>query len=220
MVRGDVRRLCAGVTGGVGLWSLTEYSVHRWAMHGRKGANPWSEEHLDHHANPDRTFELAFDRNTMWKVASVPVIGLPVALLTSAAAGRRSGAMVGAAAGAAFAASYATYTHVHHVIHHEAPLTALGRRVRKHHLAHHFSTPKRNFGVTSVATLWDAVLRSGQTPEQLKVARRLAPSWLVDEAGEVRPEYAEDYVLAGRTRRPVGAADIALAMDDRVPVLN
>jgi hypothetical protein len=34
----------------------------------------------------------------------------------------------------------------------------------------------------------------------LRVPRRLAMVWLVDEAGEVRPEYAQDWALAGSRR--------------------
>src|SRR4029078_9561960 len=106
---------------------------------------------------------------------------LPAGGTGALSGGRRAALQIGLAAGLAFSACYATYTHVHHIIHHEPPATSAGRWVRKHHLAHHFSTPKRNFGVTH--GWWDVALGTAKTPDQLKVPRRLAPSWLVDETG-------------------------------------
>ncbi len=193
--------------GGV-VWTATEYAVHRWVMHGRRGTNPFSAEHLDHHARPYRTFELAFDRNTAWKAAGVPVVGLPVAAV--------GGPACGLAAGLAFSAGYAGYTHTHHVIHHRAPRGSMSRWLRKHHLAHHFATPKRNFGVTH--GWWDVVAGTARTPAVVTVPRRLAPTWLVDDEGDLRPQYAADYALSGRSRRSVDDADIARAMADDLPV--
>ena len=195
--------------GGV-LWTATEYSVHRWLMHGRRGTNPLSAEHLDHHARPSRTFSLAFDRGLLWKAASIPIVGWPVAAL--------AGAPTGAAAGLSFAAGYAGYTHTHHVVHHRAPATSAGRWLRKHHLAHHFATPRRNYGVTH--GWWDVVLGTASTPDVVVVPRRLAPVWLVDGSGALRPEYADDYRLAGRTPRPVDTADLEAALADTVPAAD
>jgi len=212
------RRMIGGAAAGALTWTLTEYSVHRWAMHGRGGTNAWSEEHLDHHAKPYRTFELKFDGEAWMKVAGVPAVGLPAAGIGALIGGRRAALQIGLAAGLAFSACYATYTHVHHIIHHEPPATSAGRWVRKHHLAHHFSTPKRNFGVTH--GWWDVALGTAKTPDQLKVPRRLAPSWLVDETGGLRAEHAADYVLAGRTTRAVADADVDRAMADQAPVTD
>lgn len=195
--------------GGV-LWSATEYGVHRWGMHGRRGTNPWSAEHLDHHARPERTVAVALDRGLALKLASAPVVALPAAVLGAP--------VLGVATGAGFAAGYVGYTHVHHTIHHRSPRGAAGRRLRKRHLAHHFATPRRNFGVTHA--WWDALIRSGSTPERVTVPRRLAPVWMVDEHGELRPEHRGDYVLGGRARRPVSDADVALALADGAPRLE
>ena len=211
-------RIVGSAAAGALTWTLTEYAVHRWAMHGRNGKNAWSEEHLDHHAKPYRTFELAFDGSLWMKAVAIPVVGIPAAGIGASISGKRAALPVGLAAGLAFSAAYAAYTHVHHVIHHEAPRTAAGRWVRKHHLAHHFSTPRENFGVTH--GWWDVALGTASTPDLLKVPRRLAPPWLVDERGELRPEYATDYVLAGRTTRPVADADLVRALADQAPVAD
>lgn len=222
-------RLPLSALGGAAVWSVTEYGVHRWAMHGRKGSNPWSEEHLDHHARPYRTFELKFDRNTLWKALGVPVVGIPVAAAVGARRGVAAGLQCGLAAGVSFSTAYASYTHLHHVIHHEPPRTALGRITRKRHLAHHFSTPRLNFGVTSAAAVWDPVGRTRRIPDVVKVPRRLAPPWMVDAEGELLATYAGDYQLAGRRRLappvvdpavPPADADMILALADAVPVAD
>ena len=211
-------KIVGGAAAGALTWTLTEYSVHRWAMHGRGGTNAWSEEHLDHHAKPYRTFELKFDGEAWLKLAGIPIVGIPAAGIGALIGGKRAALPVGLAAGLAFSTCYAAYTHVHHVIHHEPPRTVAGHWVRKHHLAHHFATPKQNFGVTH--GWWDVVAGTATTPDQLKVPRRLAPSWLVDDEGAVLPEYAADYLVAGRSTRPVADEDLSRAMADQVPVTN
>ena len=60
----------------------------------------------------------------------------------------------------------------------------------------------RNFGVTS--PVWDRLLSTYDEPGVVTVPRRMAPAWLLDEYGEVRPEFAEDYELVG-----------AVGIDDR-----
>jgi hypothetical protein len=54
----------------------------------------------------------------------------------------------------------------------------------------------RNFGVTS--PVWDRLLGSYDEPGVVTVPRRMAPDWLLDDDGEVRPEYAADYQARGR----------------------
>ena len=53
----------------------------------------------------------------------------------------------------------------------------------------------RNHGVS--IPLWDIVFGTLDRPERVRVPRRLAMPWLVDEQGEVRPEFADDYELVG-----------------------
>jgi hypothetical protein len=63
----------------------------------------------------------------------------------------------------------------------------------------------RNFGVTS--PLWDRLLGSYDEPGVVTVPRRMAPGWLLDDAGVVRGEFAADYVVTGR--RGAGASQVA-----------
>ena len=71
---------------------------------------------------------------------------------------------------------------------------AYGRWARRHHLHHHFASPKKNHGVTS--PLWDWVFRTYAAPRpQLKIPPKQVMAWLLDEEGAVKPPYQDDYVL-------------------------
>jgi hypothetical protein len=99
-------------------------------------------------------------------------------------------------------AMYFGYEVAHRRTHTHPPRNRYGRWARHSHLYRHFGAPKRNFGVTT--PLWDRLWRTYDEPGIVTVPRRMAPVWLLDPTGEVRPEFAEDYVAKG-ARRP--AAD-------------
>lgn len=215
MARREQRRRRPGLTatltlGGI-LWTATEYSVHRWVMHGRGGKNPLSEEHLDHHANPDRTNPLALDRETFaWKGAGFAL----VTALVSPWAGRRTALRVATG----YTAGYCGYTWLHDRMHHHPPTGPVTRTLWRNHFRHHFSTPKKNFGVTS--PVWDVLARTTEGDGPVKVPRRLAMSWLLDDDGGVKPDHADDYVLSGTTRRRPSADDLRRALADKAPVAD
>ncbi len=93
---------------------------------------------------------------------------------------------------------YFTYEVIHRRAHTHPPRNAYGRWVRRSHLHHHFGAPMRNIGVTS--PVWDRALGTYDDPGVVTVPRRMAPVWLLDADGEVRPEYAADYVARGAMR--------------------
>lgn len=198
------------VAGGV-LWTATEYSVHRWVMHGQGGKNPLSEEHLDHHANPDRTNPLALDAETLgWKGAGFAL----VAALTAPFAGARRAFRIATG----YTAGYCGYTWLHDRMHHRPPSGPVTRVLWRNHFRHHFSTPRKNFGVTS--PIWDVVGGSTEGSGPVKVPRRLAMSWLTGSDGEIRADFADDYALAGSTRRRHSADDLRRALADKAPVAD
>ena len=52
-----------------------------------------------------------------------------------------------------------------------------------------------NHGVT--LKLWDRVFGTLEPAGRVKVPRRLAPAWLMDDDGAIRPEYRFDYEIVG-----------------------
>lgn len=173
-------------------WTLAEYLLHRFAGHWPRGKIEFSREHLQHHARP------TYFTPTVKKVVTAGVVSAALVPLVVAAFGWRLGlAMAGG-----FVAAYTGYEVLHRLIHVRGPRGPYSRLVRRHHLHHHFAAPKKNHGVTS--PVWDLVFGTFERPERVRVPARHAMIWLLDEAGEVRPELAADYELR---RRRGGSAD-------------
>jgi hypothetical protein len=53
-----------------------------------------------------------------------------------------------------------------------------------------------NHGVS--IPVWDLVFGTRREVERVRVPRRLALPWMLDDTGALRPEFAEDYELVGR----------------------
>ena len=142
---------------GAGLlsWTVSEYAVHRWVMHGsaklasrsdRPLLHPIIAEHLDHHRRPGSTVPLRFDAHNIGLKSGAFVVVVAVA---------------GPAVGAGFTVGYGAYTGVHDRIHHRRPKGPLAAAMWNHHLEHHRlgrDGVGANFGVTSA--LWDLAARS------------------------------------------------------------
>lgn len=191
-----------------GLWSFMEYVLHRFAFHERRGANYGSREHLRHHARRDYSF---FKNWEAWLgvLAVGGLLYLPGWWL--------AGALGGWSLGAGFVAAYFTYEGIHAVAHVRGPRTRYGRWFRKHHFHHHFAEPLRNQGVTT--PLWDHLFGTWSDPGQVVVPRRMAMVWLLDDDGEVRREYRDDYVLRGG-RSFSEEAELPRALDNLPPLLE
>ncbi|MBI2391172.1 MAG: sterol desaturase family protein [Deltaproteobacteria bacterium] len=187
-------------------WSASEYVIHRFVGHGRKRTRPrtiaaqltpsglaaaFNAEHLAHHADP------SYFAPTSQKVAAAVVVTGTAAAVGSLLLGPRRG--LSFAVG--FGASYAAYEVLHRRVHTHPPRGRYGRWLRRHHLFHHHKTPRSNHGVTT--PLWDRVFDT-EVPvsERIRVPRRAAPPWMLDERGGLRPELAADYELVGAGDSP------------------
>ena len=201
--------LVLATVAGAASWTAAEYGLHRFAMHELRGKGLASREHLSHHA--DVTYFSPASKK-LASAAGTTAVTFPVA---SAIAGRRwavayTAGMIG---------TYFAYEGAHRRTHTHPPRTRYGRWARRNHLHHHFGSPMRNFGVTT--PLWDRVLRTYDEPGVVTVPRRMAPVWLLDEAGDVRPEFAADYAVKDGARRgdpPVAAQDREDAFANVAPV--
>jgi sterol desaturase/sphingolipid hydroxylase (fatty acid hydroxylase superfamily) len=171
---------------GMALWTFGEYLMHRFAMHAMRGKGMASREHLRHHAERDSVLES-------WYFAWTGVITVGIALAINAA---WLLGPVGVCLGAGWVAGYGFYDWIHWRAHRRPVAHPYERWVRRHHFHHHFGHPTANHGVTT--PVWDLVFGTYERVDgPLRVPRRLAMVWLVDDAGQVRPEYAGDYALAG-----------------------
>lgn len=172
------------LVGGAG-WTLLEYTLHRFVMHEMRGKGLASKEHLTHHA--DVSYFSPTSKKTLTAVgvtstvlpASWPVLGRNRAL-----------ALV-----AGFNVTYVAYEVIHRRAHTHPPRNRYGRWLRRSHFHHHFGAPRKNHGVTT--PIWDKAFGTYDEPGTIRVPRRMAMTWLLDEAGEVRLEHAADYEVVG-----------------------
>jgi sterol desaturase/sphingolipid hydroxylase (fatty acid hydroxylase superfamily) len=140
-----IRWLLALLIGGA-TWTLLEYLLHRFVLHGLR---PFTVLHALHHDAP-----RAYLGTPTW--VSLAVFGgvffLPAwwGFSFAAAAGLTTGMILG----------YVWYGLVHHVVHHRRPAVLalrLGGAMRRHQ-RHHNPTQHGNFGVTT--PLWDSVFQT------------------------------------------------------------
>lgn len=174
---------------GWALWTLAEYLLHRFAMHHLYGKGIMSREHLEHHVHASWSFDTTHILSWTGMLLVGAVLWAPLAWLVTGSVLAGVTLMVGWAFG------YFFYEYQHAVCHLRPPKTRYQRWVRIHHFHHHFGAPMRHHGVS--IGVWDVVFGTKDHPERIRVPRRLALPWLLDEAGEVRPEFAGDYELVG-----------------------
>ncbi|MGK5630462.1 sterol desaturase family protein [Streptomyces sp. URMC 123] len=150
---------------GYGLWTLTEYWVHRavfhWVPRGRRGRRLHWMVHGVHHDHPDDPRRLVMP----------PLVSLPGAAAAGLLLTHLLGPGRGRAAMAGYVLGYLAYDMVHFRLHHHRPATALGRALRRRHLQHHFQDDRRGFGVS--CPYWDHVF--GTAPARAR-RRPSAPS--------------------------------------------
>ncbi|WP_281813831.1 sterol desaturase family protein [Limnohabitans sp. MORI2] len=135
---------------GLVLWSLIEYLLHRFVLH---GLPPFKRWHTQHHNQPMARICLPTALSMLLILLLVFLPSLCVFNIWQA-----SSFTCGVLSG------YAIYTHIHHATHHARQTNGwLARRQREHaihHASHHFSLqPKeRNFGVTN--QFWDRLFHT------------------------------------------------------------
>jgi sterol desaturase/sphingolipid hydroxylase (fatty acid hydroxylase superfamily) len=152
-VEGGLPLLLASGAYGAGLllWSLLEYVAHRGSFH-HEPATPAQVAygylvHGVHHAYPDDS--------RRWVMPLVVTLPIAVALffVFSVALGALAAPCFGG-----FLHGYLAYDLLHYFIHRGRLPTRVGRYLRHYHLAHHYKSPDRQFGVSS--PLWDIVFRT------------------------------------------------------------
>ena len=143
----------ATVAFGLFVFSLIEYSFHRWLFHG--DASSMREGHDKHHDDPHGYDALPF---------FLPPIGM---LLIGALLALVLPASTALLLAGSIAAGYAAYGVAHTVIHAiRFRRPAAVKWAANHHIHHHHAGC--NFGVTS--PLWDIVLRTRYVPARAGVS--------------------------------------------------
>jgi len=183
-------------------WFMWEYLLHRFAFHEVKGMWMGSREHLEHHVRANWVFDPLIV--AVWVLVALAGLGWG-----ALAAWITGNAAIAWGIGIGWSLGYYFYEYEHRAAHLRPPSNRWHSWLRKHHFHHHFGQPNSNHNVT--IPLWDFVFRTTEKPDKVRVPRRLAMTWLLDDSGEVKPEFADDYELIGSSE----AADERQVMIDR-----
>jgi len=152
-----------GVALGLFLWTLAEYTLHRFVFH-FVPHTPWQERlsfifHGVHHAQPMSKTRLVMP----------PALSIPLALVFYALFWLIIQVILGlprwlAPVFAGTVAGYLIYDMLHYATHHFRVQWGWFRYIRRYHLWHHTQTPELRFGVTS--PLWDIVFGTKPTEQK------------------------------------------------------
>lgn len=134
---------------GIFIWTLLEYSLHRFLFH-IKTTSYWGNTahyllHGCHHKHPMDGLRLVFPPAAT-AILLVPFWNLIALFATpSTAPALFGGGLLG----------YVMYDCTHYYLHHGQPARGVPKDLKKYHLNHHFRIQTLGFGITS--SLWDRV---------------------------------------------------------------
>ncbi len=138
---------------GLMLWTLAEYLLHRFVLHG------WpffAKYHQAHHDDPSALIAspTLFSLGVFASIALLPatlLLGLWPALPCFA------GFLVG----------YIAFAAVHEIVHHSQSQYAVVRHFKRFHARHHHATQASNFGV--LTSFWDRVFGTYEMPRPRRI---------------------------------------------------
>lgn len=137
---------------GVFVWTLTEYVMHRYVFHFYPKSD-WGKKihfifHGVHHDYPNDAKRLVMPPS-----ASIPLALfffflfqylLPIGTVYAFFLG--------------FISGYLAYDMMHYALHHANFKSGVWKKLKQHHMLHHYSDPTRGYGVSS--DIWDKILGS------------------------------------------------------------
>ncbi len=138
---------------GLAVWTITEYVMHRFIFH----YHPTSEFgkkihfifHGVHHDYPRDKKRLVLPPSV-----SIPLATAFYFLFASFLAKQFLFAFF-----PGFLLGYLMYDMLHYAMHHHNFKNGIMKRVKQHHMLHHYQNPEKGYGVSS--SLWDIILRTG-----------------------------------------------------------
>ncbi|CAM4267035.1 Fatty acid hydroxylase superfamily protein [Pedobacter westerhofensis] len=140
------------ILAGIFIWTLTEYVLHRWVFHyelpGKWGARLHFVIHGVHHDYPSDKMRLVLP----------PSLSIPLALAFFFLFKWLIPEVYLWMFFATFIAGYLFYDISHYAMHHFNFKSGLFKKIKQHHMLHHYQDPEKGFGVSS--PLWDLIIGS------------------------------------------------------------
>lgn len=138
---------------GLAVWTITEYIMHRFVFHFHPSSEFGKKMHFIfhgvHHDYPRDKKRLVLP----------PSVSIPLATGFYFLFASFLSAQFLYAFFPGFLIGYLIYDMLHYAMHHYNFKSGIMKRVKQHHMLHHYNEPTKGFGVSS--SLWDIILRSG-----------------------------------------------------------
>jgi sterol desaturase/sphingolipid hydroxylase (fatty acid hydroxylase superfamily) len=136
---------------GLIIWTLVEYTMHRWVFH-YQPRSEWGQKlhfllHGVHHDYPQDASRLVMP----------PVISIPLALFFYGLFLVVFGHLAPAAF-VGFLFGYLCYDMIHYATHHLSMKSGVGLWLKQYHMRHHYKDDHVGYGVSS--PLWDYIFRT------------------------------------------------------------
>ena len=137
---------------GLAVWTATEYLLHRFIFHYHPTSTFGQRIHFIFHG-VHHDFPRDKKRLVMPPSASIPLATLFYFLFSLFLQQKQLYAFF-----PGFLLGYLIYDMLHYAMHHYNFKSGLMKRIKQHHMLHHYQNPEKGFGVSS--SLWDEILRS------------------------------------------------------------
>lgn len=139
--------------GGLIFWTLAEYALHRWIFHYHP-TTEWGKRiafifHGVHHDFPKDRLRLVMPLSASIPMAAIIYFIMSFFMTEFVFSGFFAGFLFG----------YLIYDECHYAMHHANFKSGLFKRIKDHHMLHHYSDPEKGFGVSS--GIWDVIFGSG-----------------------------------------------------------
>lgn len=138
---------------GLAFWTLAEYVLHRWVFH-FEPKSKWGQRihfifHGVHHDYPRDRLRLVMPLSASIPMATIIYFIFSVFFAEFTLAAFFSGFIFG----------YLIYDECHYAMHHANFKSGWFKKIKDHHMLHHYSDSEKGFGVSSA--MWDVVFGSG-----------------------------------------------------------
>jgi sterol desaturase/sphingolipid hydroxylase (fatty acid hydroxylase superfamily) len=145
------------------VWTITEYLLHRYIFH-FEPKSEWGKRihfifHGVHHDYPQDAKRLVMPPS-----ASIP-LAILFYLLFSLFFQNKSYLLTFFAG---FITGYLLYDMLHYAIHHHNFKSPLMKKLKVHHMLHHYADPAKGYGVSSA--LWDIIFKSNFSEKKKSVS--------------------------------------------------
>ncbi len=138
---------------GLFVWTFVEYIMHRFIFHYMPADKPWALRlhfifHGVHHDYPSDAKRLVLPPSVSVPLATLFYFLFNAILPTNHIWGFFPGFILG----------YLVYDISHYAIHHFNFKGNIWKKIKQHHMLHHYQDPGKGYGVSS--PLWDKIFRS------------------------------------------------------------